>query len=286
MENLFSFDYQVNNIPNEDGSESRFFSVYGEGGNVMHCKKDTYHLVQTQDLSRIGHAFIDKGLKVTPFTHRNGEVIGLNVHLGNKATKVGEKTYNAFITVPNNGSGRGYFSIKELRLICTNGMVQTLNNSKQSVKVPHNADYNEYLNLMQQAIDQFVEIVNYIEERDQNLNDAVVKRTEALLHLNRWFYNYEMPASHKEGMTFDKFRELLATNPESIKSYDRYEQLKEAFNAELNYNEELDLKLSMYTVFATVTNYLSRRVEKSKSKASDEVQITRASKKLEYFEAL
>jgi len=41
--------------------------------------------------------------------------------------------------------------------------------------------------------------------------------------------------------------------------------------------------LSMYTVFATVTNYLSRRIEKSGSKADATVQLERASEKLGFF---
>jgi hypothetical protein len=40
----------------------------------------------------------------------------------------------------------------------------------------------------------------------------------------------------------------------------------------------------MYTVFATVTNYLSRRVEKSGSKAPQAIKDERASAKLSYFD--
>ena len=60
--------------------------------------------------------------------------------------------------------------------------------------------------------------------------------------------------------------------------------LKNAFKKELDYNTNLDLDLSMYTVFASVTNYLSRRVEQSASKASEEVKFERASKKLSFFD--
>jgi hypothetical protein len=40
----------------------------------------------------------------------------------------------------------------------------------------------------------------------------------------------------------------------------------------------------MYTVYASVTNYLSRRIEDSGSKASETIQFERASKKLNFFE--
>jgi hypothetical protein len=40
----------------------------------------------------------------------------------------------------------------------------------------------------------------------------------------------------------------------------------------------------MYTVYATVTNYLSRRIEKSGSKADETVQLERSSEKLKFFE--
>ena len=284
MNNLFSFEYQVNNIANQDGTESRFFSVFGEGGKVMHCKKDSYHLVQTSDLSAIGNAFIDRGNDVSTFTHRDGEVIGLNITLGQRMTKVGDKTYQALITVPNNGGGRGKLSIKEKRLICLNGAVQELYNKDQSIKIPHNASYNDYLKLMEEAIIQFGKIIEYIEERDTQMDGQKLTNLEITYHLNKWFFEEEMPPTHKvDNMTFDQFRKLLATNPDSIKSYDRYQELKKALTKELGYNEELGLESSMYTVYAAVTNYISRRIEKSQSKASEEVQLTRESEKLKYF---
>lgn len=284
MNNLFSFEYQVNNIANQDGTESRFFSVFGEGGKVMHCKKDSYHLVQTSDLSAIGNAFIERGNDVSTFTHRDGEVIGLNISLGAKMTKVGDMMYQALITVPNNGGGRGKLSIKQKRLICLNGSTRELYNKDQSIKIPHNAGYNDYLKLMEEAIIQFGNIIEYAEEHDTQMDGQKLTNLEITYHLNKWFFEEEMPPTHKvDNMTFDQFRKLLATDPESIKSYDRYQELKKALTKELEYNIELSLESSMYTVYAAVTNYISRRIEKSQSKASEEVQLTRESEKLKYF---
>lgn len=284
MNNLFSFEYQVNNIANQDGTESRFFSVLGEGGKVMHCKKDSYHLVQTSDLSAIGNAFIERGNDVSTFTHRDGEVIGLNISLGAKMTKVGDMMYQALITVPNNGGGRGKLSIKQKRLICLNGSTRELYNKDQSIKIPHNAGYNDYLKLMEEAIIQFGNIIEYAEEHDTQMDGQKLTNLEITYHLNKWFFEEEMPPTHKvDNMTFDQFRKLLATDPESIKSYDRYQELKKALTKELEYNIELSLESSMYTVYAAVTNYISRRIEKSQSKASEEVQLTRESEKLKYF---
>lgn len=286
MNNLFTFDYITENLKNQDSTPSNFHVVYGDEGKVMHCKKDNYKLVSTIDLSAIGHTFLNQGLDVKSWTHRNGEVIGLNIDLGKKPTKVGDKQYNAIITVPNNGGGKGYFTIQEERLICTNGMTQKLTNSKGSIKVPHKADYNTYLKLMGKAIQHFTEIIEFIELRDANLDDKVVTIIEAKKHLNEWFYKYEMPTSHKSDMTLDEFRKALYMDTESIKSYHRYQALMSAFNLELGYNDALDLKLSMYTVFATITNYLSRRIEASNSTAATETQFARASAKLAYFEAV
>lgn len=86
-------------------------------------------------------------------------------------------------------------------------------------------------------------------------------------------------------MTFNQFREILAIGDTSeIKCYDRYQDLMKALDKEEGYNKELDLKRSLFTVYATVTNYLSRRVEKSASKAPIQIVQERASEKLSYFE--
>jgi hypothetical protein len=281
--NLFDFDYSVETIKNKDNSSSRFGVVFGQKGMVMHTKKDSYTIVETTDLSMIGQAFIDKGFEVNPFVHKFGEVIGLNISLTkNKLTKVGEKSYNAIITVPNNGGGMGYLSMIENRLICTNGSTKKNKLGEfNSLKIPHNITYNTSLVLMQKAIEQFEQIIGIMESQDENLNDQTLTEIEVMRLLNVWFFENEFPVSQKNGLTLDEFRELLAVNPESIKCIERYEQMKEALKNELEYNKTLNLELSKYTVFATVTNYLSRRGEKSNSSAPAEVFMQRQETKIE-----
>jgi hypothetical protein len=285
MENLFTFEYQEAELFNQDGSKSNFRQVFGLDGKNVVCPKGSYHIVKTADVSTLGQAFLDKGYNVSTFNHRNGESIGLNVSFGNKPSKVGESTYNLIITVPNNGGGKGYLAIKQVRLICTNGMIQSkLMHKDAYIKIPHTIDYKDSLALMQKSIEGFVSLLEQVEQRDILLDGQELTQTEIMFNLNKWFYEQEMPRGHKTDMSFDEFRKLLAINPNEIKSIDRYNELKKAFNTELEYNAELGLKASMYTVYASVTNYLSRRVEISKSKASNEVQIERSSKKLSYFD--
>lgn len=294
MNNLFSFEYETRTLTNKDNTASRFSVVYGEGGNVMHTKKDTYHVVGTGEVSQIGQAFIDSGLTVNSFTHKNGEVIGLNIKLiKDRLTVVGDKNYNAIITIPNNGGGKGYLSINELRLVCTNGMTRNkVIHEERSIKIPHTINYDQSLKLMQEAIISFKDMIEYMEQFDISLNDSKIgHKHEAMRHLNYWFYHFEMPINHKktetgDNMDFDKFRELLAVNPESIKSIERYNELKDAFNKELEYNDVLGLDLSLYTVYASVTNYLSRRKENSNSTAPSEIQGLRQAKKMTYFDTL
>tara|TARA_R110000851_G_scaffold172952_1_gene319227 strand:+ start:75 stop:947 length:873 start_codon:yes stop_codon:yes gene_type:complete len=285
MTNLFSFEYQETPLFNLDGSKSNFRQVYGfEGKNVV-CPKGTYHIVKTTDLSVLGQSFLDKGYTVKTFNHRNGEVIGLNVSFGDKPTKVGACTYNLIITVPNNGGGKGFLSIKQTRLICLNGMVSSKTMHKDNyIKIPHTIDYKNSIELMKQSIESFTSLMEQVENRDNFLNAKPLTDIEVLFNLNKWFFENEMPISHKKEMTFDDFRKLLAIAPDEIKSIERYNELKTAYTKELGYNAELDLKLSMYTVYATVTNYLSRRIEKSNSSASNETQFERSSKKITYFD--
>lgn len=283
--NLFSFDYETQSLLNKDGSQSRFSAVFGEGGNIMHTKKDSYEIVLTQDLSSIGNAFVDREMVVKPFSHRNGEVIGLNISLGAHPTAVGDKSYQALITVPNNGGGRGYLSIKEIRLICTNGMVRTDNTYKEkSIKIPHTLDYNIALDLMRQSLEHFSVIIKDVELRDTELSKIAMSFEECMFELNKWYFENEMPTSHKKDMTLADFRKALALDPESIKSIERYNQLKQAFAREQEYNEKLGLSLSRYTVFASCTNYLSRRIESSNSTAPTEVQYQRQAVKMKSFE--
>jgi hypothetical protein len=281
--NLFSFDYEVETIKNKDNTDSRFGIVYGQNGMVMHTKKDSYTIVNTNDLSRLAQAFIDKGFKVSPFIHRFGEVIGLNISLSkNKLTKVGEKLYNAIITVPNNGGGRGYLSIIELRLICTNGATKKNKLGEfDSLKIPHNADYNTWLDIMQNALLHFEKIIELIEQQDAILNEQEIDEIEAMKLLNVWFFENEFPTSQKNGLKLDEFRKMLAVNPDDIKCIDRYNELMLAFKREKGFNGQLNLKLSKYTIFATITNYLSRRNEKSRSAAPTEIVLQRQEEKIE-----
>lgn len=282
--NLFGFEYQETPLQNLDGTKSNFRQVFGRDGKNVVCPKGTYHIVKTADVSTLGNAFLDKGYKVSTFDHRNGESIGLNVSFGSKPSKVGESMYNLIITIPNNGNGKGYLAIKQVRLICTNGMVSNKTMHKDNyIKIPHTIDYKHSLKLMEQSIEGFISLLEQVENRDIFLNGMELKETDVLFALNKWFFEHEMPTSHKKDMTLDSFRKALAVDPSSIKSIGRYEELKEAYHREVGYNKELGLNLSMYTVYASVTNYLSRRVEKSNSTASNEVQTERASKKLEFF---
>jgi len=279
--NLFDFEYTEQRITNLDGSPSRFGVVYGQGGNVIHTKKDSYHIIPTEDISLLGNAFIDRGYSTKTFTHRQGEVIGLNISLGDRPTKLGDKTYNAIITIPNNGGGKGYLSIKELRLVCLNGMSRTLSGINTAIKIPHTVDYNWGIQTMERAIQSFTELLDKIEEQDLKMDERVLSRPDVIYRLNEWFFNQEMPDSHKEGMKFNDFRQKLYEAPDTIKSIDRYRQLMTCLDKEAGYNEELNLNYSMYTVYATVTNYLSRRIEASKSSAPIEVQYQRAAAKVE-----
>jgi len=286
MNNLFDFEYTERELLNLDGSKSNFRQVFGNNGVNMVCPKGSYHIVKTADVSALGQAFIDKGHKVSTFEHRNGEVIGLKIEFGTKASKVGESSYDLIITVPNNGSGRGYLSIKQLRLICSNGMVSSKTMHKDNyIKIPHTINYKESLKMMESSINGFMSLMEVVQENDLLMDGQKLGHMDAMYHLNKWFWECEYPTSQKTAeMTLDTFREALALDPNSIKCIARYEEVKEAFNKELEYNKELGLDLSMYTVYAAVTNYLSRRIEKSGSKADEVTQFERSSKKLGYFE--
>ena len=285
--NLFSFEYQDTPIFNMDGSKSNFRQVYGEKGNVIVCPKSSYHLVKTADLSNLGNAFIDKGHKVDTFTHREGELIGLNIGFGQKPSKVGDSTYNLFITVPNNGAGRGFLSIKQVRLICTNGMVSSKTIAKNNhIKIPHTFNYVESLKLMEQSIDGFMSLFTQVQQNDEAMNEEKLSLGDIKFHLNKWFFEQELPKSQVGEWTLDSFRKALAVDPESVPSYARYEELKEALNRELAHNEVLKLQPSLFTAYAAITNYLSRRVEKSQSTAANEIMVSRSSEKLAYFDNL
>lgn len=281
--NIFNFDYEIHNLTNKDNTPSRFGVVYGFNGNVVHTSKQSYNLIKTQDVSNLADTFMNKGYNVTPFQHKSGEIIGLNIdYKQNKMTDVGEKQYSAIITIPNNGGGSGYLSILEKRLICQNGQTRTAKVGNNKIRIPHVLNYPAYLQIMQDAIIAFEDIIINIEETDKRLNNQKLDDLQVRYELNKWFYNNEMVASEKENIkSLDQFREMLALNPEDINSIDRYNQLMIAYNRELEYNKTLNLDLSMYTVLASCTNYLSRRIEKSKSVAPKEIKFQREAKKLE-----
>lgn len=283
--NLFDFEYTERALMNADGTPSNFRQVFGNNGVNMVCPKKTYHLVKTADVSALGQAFIDKGYSVDTFQHRNGESIGLNISFGNKPSVVGESQYNLIITIPNNGGGKGYLAIKQLRLICSNGMMSNKTLHKDNyIKIPHTIDYKNSLILMEHSISGFLSLLDQVKDSDEMLNAKELSYTDAMFNLNKWFFEQEFPKSQRQELTLDEFRKQLAIDPTVFKCSDRYAELKEAFVKEQEYNIQLGLKLSMYTVYASVTNYLSRRIEKSGSTASTEVKFERASKKLSYFE--
>lgn len=287
MKNLFDFEYTERALNNADGTPSNFRQVFGNKGVNMACPKGTYHVVKTADVSTLGQAFINKGHEVSTFEHRNGEKIGLVVSFGNKPSKVGESSYQLIITVPNNGGGKGYLAIKQLRLICGNGMMSNKTMHKDNyIKIPHTINYKESLKMMESSIGGFLSLLEQVQSTDLMLDGVTLTHNEAMFNLNKWFFEQEFPTSQKGDLTLDTFREKLALDPNSIKCIKRYEGLKEAFNKELAYNKELGLELSMYTVYASVTNYLSRRIEYSGSKASSTVQFERSSAKLGFFEGI
>jgi len=287
MNNLFPFEYVETPLFNQDGSKSNFRQVFGLNGKTITCPKSSYHMVKTENLSSLGHAFIEKGHNVETFNHRNGEVIGLNIEFGNKPSKVGESSYQLFITVPNNGTGKGFLSIKQVRLVCGNGMVSSKTVHKDNqIKIPHTVNYNQSIELMKQSIGGFMSLLEQVQKRDEALDGQKLELTEIQYHLNKWFFEQELPKSQIGDWTLDSFREALALAPNTVPSIVRYNELKAALKKELNYNKELGLELSLYTAYAAITNYLSRRVEASASKASDEVKFVRTSEKLSYFDNL
>lgn len=298
MTNLFDFSYDIQSLNNKDNSKSRFAVVYGQGGNIVHTKKDSYHVVPTEEFSALGQAFIENGYegKVRPFVQKNGEVIGLNILFDDKKlTEVGDKEYRAIITLPNNGNGKGTLSIHETRLICANGMTRSKIVGKEfNVKIPHTIDYKRSLELMKESINGFLTLIEYSENFDGLLNNQKLENEiEVTKVLNKWFFENEYPDTQKHyidhndnkvEITFDMFRKFIALDTEKIKCYDRYEMMIKCFNNELEHNKTLGLDLSMYTAYATITNYISRRIEKSQSKAEREIQFQRAESKVRFFE--
>lgn len=282
MTNLFSFDYTEQQINNLDGTASRFGIVFGENGNVIHTKKEGYKIIKTSLINDFGNDFINSGYNVTSFTVKHGEKIGLTIEFGNRATEVGDINYKAIITIPNNGNGVGFLSLYETRLICTNGMTRSKNilGKNTTITIPHNNLQEYRIKLMAETISAFTELIEFATTSDSNLNAQEIDKFQLLYLLNHWFYNNELPISAKKELTLNKFREMAALNPNDLPFSERYFQLLQSKDLELSYNNKLDLKLSKYTAFAVVTNYLSRRRANSKSSAPTEEQLIRQEDKV------
>ena len=284
MNNIFNFSYQETFLPNIDGSESKFRGVYGEGGNLIAVPKgNRYNLIQTEDVSKLASVFQEKDLKVNPFVFKNGEIIGLNIPMGERASKVGDRELQMRLFIKNNLYGLGYLSVFANRKICTNGMMVTEFSKDKVIKIPHTKDYNLYLQLAQDTVLAFKTLVQSLDDQELKLDATKVDKTQLMYHLNKWFFDYEFPDSQKGKMTFNEFRRYLYEDRNLIKPIDRYDELMNALDREIKYNVELNLNQSMYTVYATVSNYLSRRVEKSGSAAPIEIVQERAFEKLNYF---
>lgn len=288
--NLFNFSYEVENLKNHDtkSTESRFSVVRGQGGMVVHTKKSAYEIISTEAVSTIGQGFIDQGRNVSTFTKKHGEVIGLTITLGERQTAVGDVTYTASITIPNNGGGVGYLSIHQTRLICTNGAVTKLGGKKGIVKIPHNLTYEYALNMAKDSIEQFVNLAKVVESRDAEMNASELTTVEVRSLLNEWFYYNETPLPFQAATSLNEFRRILFEDFQSLKMsvQNRYNELLKALALEMGYNTELGLKTSQYTVHAVVTNYLSRRIEKSQSVDPTEISYQKASEKIDSLHSI
>lgn len=276
MENLFNFEYEVETLLNKDNSASRFGVVFGQDGNVVHTKKDSYIMIKTKDVETIGSICKDKGYKVSSYIHKHGEVIGLNIDLGPRPTSVGEIQYRLLLNIKNNGSGVGEAFLSELRLVCLNGATRELG-KRSFVRIPHSLDYPTALKLVETSILNIESAIKTANTKDLAMSENLIDKIEIIRRLNVWFFENELPVNHKKGFTIDSFREALYETPELIEqsSLRRHTQLMESLTKELKHNTTLNLKPSEYTVFATITNYLSRRQEASQSDAPKEIQDLR-----------
>ena len=302
VKNVFPFDYEEFVLYNKDEAFtedegqtfSRYRVIYGDEGRIINCAKNSYHIVSTKAVSSLAEAFISQGLDAKPFIFNGGAKIGLSVTFGNRPSKVGECQYTLIVTVPNDGSGMGYLAVKQLRLICGNGQTRRSTVYKDNnIKIPHTFNYEEAIDLMKESIQTYGRLMSELENRDVKMLELSLSDTQVRFNLNKWFYDNEMPVSQKtfkddndnvKEYTFNMFREQLIEDAGNVPLASRYSELMDAFNLEMGYNEELKLDLSMYTVFASVTNYLSRRVEKSGSTAPQEIKDERASTKLSFFD--
>lgn len=281
MENIFNWDYEVEKLYNKNGKSSRFSVVYGENGNVVHTKKDSYNMVLTTDVSKIANGLIEMGYDCVPFIHKSGEIIGFKTSLGEKITKVGQMVYEAVLYIPNNGKGVGITYLKELRSICGNGMMRTFKNyDENQVKIPHNADYQSYLDVAEKTMVTFLKMCEDAQNEDESLTKYNMENEEARYRLTDYFHKYET----NNKLSLDELRAALYTG-EGVSGVTlrKYELLMDCFNKELEYNKELNLNLTMYTLLATVTNYLSRKREARESKLSEIIRLKRESRKVGSF---
>ena len=284
MKNLFEFSYSLERITNKDGSESNYSTVFGENGNVINVASNSYTVVRTEDVSILAQAFIEKGYKVTPYSYKSGQIIGLNIDFGTKPSVVGDSTYRLVLNIPNNGHGAGKLSVHQRRLICDNGMVRTtLDHEEKNLKIVHNIDYNKSLELVKQSVVFFEKMLEDMIKVEEQLNAEEFTDSKFRYALNKWFWEQEVPEGQKNGMTLNQFRKSLSEDISEYKWSSRYEQLMAARAREMEHNKELGLKLSRYTVLAAVTNYLTRRTEKSKTKAPREILDIRTARKTDYM---
>lgn len=283
MENIFGFEYALEALKNGNGTDSRFNVVRGQNGFVTHACKRGYEIIDTQAVSDVSHRICDLlGAEVPkPYIHKNGEVIGVQVHLGEKDALTGKVSYSAVLNIKNNGTGVGKLILKERRLICSNGMTALV--AVGEFSIPHRTNYKEHLKRAQSAVAGYKILVEQAQHRDERLNTMKISKEVLRRDLNNWFYHYELPASARENMSFNDFRATVAGFGDAeIKQSNqaRYDALMRAMEEELAHNVTLGLDISKYTVLATVTNYLSRRIEQSGSEAPEAIQFQRANKKI------
>lgn len=282
----FAWDYEFETVKNKGGSNSKWGVVYGAEGIATHCRKEgSYHVIPTSEINALAENFHNQGIKMSSYCHKFGEQLGLNLDFDEAVlTAVGDITYKGILHIKNDGNGVGYLSIQEERLICTNGMRRKFNMMNR-ITIPHNSNMTARLELCAQAVEQFKALIELAQKQDATLNSFEVTNEQVRYLLTKWYFEKEMPKSQKpDGYTLSQFRaDLVSDKRQEIKSIDRYDSLIAAWNREEQYNGALNLTRSMYTVFASITNYLSRRVEKSRSAASIEMQQERVSKKVDSF---
>lgn len=267
MENLFGFNYNVHTINNQDGSESRFAYVTGKNGMVVHTKKNTYNVIPTESISNIAQVFINQGYKVSPYTFKHGESIGFEVDFGPRSTELGVINYYGVFEVPQNGYGAARFLVREEKKICTNGMVRGFTFKNRELTIPHYKNFNDYVDFCQNALQFFGEIIESAIQQDKTLAGKTLDKYEFMKRLNEWFYETEIKGMNNAPKSPEAFRaELASEGVTDYKWYSKYRKFLTSIKRELEYGEQLNIKLSCYTMLMVVTNYLSRKREERNSK--------------------